>query len=260
MKVDTQIGRQPRKRLTQEQQRAMYSSAGPDQDSPHASSVIHYLDQLRRGGQTLLAVAYMRSSTREQRKRQNLRNRLRWIRRQLRERGVERLKTFREVADGRFLDDRQELRNAVEFALAGQSENPDALVIVVTDTRNRFIRGRFFNGQAATDPPSATQLRELAALARGVPLATVLHPDTPAGAVRGYETKIPDIMGEASGKKVGRPTGPSRCAGYKRKRRERLLPEISRLHFYDELSIREVARRLGQSESTVRGWLKRPRP
>jgi len=222
-----------------------------------ASSLIRHLNDL--DAKDLLTVLYMRVSMPEQRKRCNLKNRARALRRELRRRGIDWHASFTEVKTGTSLQDRPKLIEAIDAARTLQAENPNAHVAVVTDARNRFLRGQHYNGRASTDPPSAGQLRRLGALARGVVLATLRDPDASFGDVRSYETNIPTTLGEASGKKVGRPPEhpkEQRVSGWKKKRRERLLPEARRLHERGR-SLRQIGRRFGVSFRTVANWLNR---
>jgi DNA invertase Pin-like site-specific DNA recombinase len=119
--------------------------------------VIRHLDELllesRKWGKKLLLVSYMRVSTWEQRKNQNEKNRRRLLKLVLRQRNIQRINGFSEVTSGKLIDNRPELANAIEAVRKAQAEKPDALVAVVTDTRDRFIRGEQFNRYANTDPP-----------------------------------------------------------------------------------------------------------
>jgi hypothetical protein len=220
--------------------------------------VIRHLDEF--DAEELLVVPYMRASTWEQRKKRNLLNRLKLLKLTLDRRGIKRVKAFGEVTNGRFVNTgRPKLAAAIEAARALQGKRAHNTVIVVTDARNRFIRGPQYNGQTETDPPSHRQLKRLAKLAKGVPLATVLHPDALFSTVRGYETNVPTALGEKSGKKVGRPTKPPtpvRCPGRKKQIRLKKIDKARRLH--DEgKSKREIGQILHVPESTMRAWLKR---
>jgi hypothetical protein len=147
------------------------------------------------------------------------------------------------------------LMKAIEAACALQLEHPSAKVIVVTDTRNRFLRGPQYNGRSSTDPPTEGQLRALAQRARGVTLATLLDPDMSFSAVRRYETNIPTMIGVQSGKRVGRPKKPASVR--KTERREQHIGEVRRLH-QDGRSIRSIAEDSGVPASTLSLWLRRP--
>jgi hypothetical protein len=262
-------GNDTRKRLTTGEARIAHQSRGHEPantsriESCKASSIIRHLDNLLHENNELLAVRYMRTSTSEQRKYGNLRNRHRWLRSELKRRKVKGNTAFSEVADSRSLQNRWQLIGAIDEARLLQMENPRATVAVVTDTRNRFLRGRFFNGQAHTDPPSADQLEVLKKLARGVILATVVHPDTPFHQVRSYETNVPTRVGEKAGRKVGRPKlrvqVKEDLEWTKRDiRREKTAVAVQLLN--ENLSQREIAKQLGVPESTVRYWLKKAQP
>jgi hypothetical protein len=218
-----------------------------------ASSVIRHLADLSRD--RLLAVPYMRVSSREQKSAANLANRMKALRQRLACKGIRWEETFREVAKGNDLTKRPKLVEAVEFAKDLQAKNPDALVVLVTDARNRFIRGRHYNGYASSDRLDDDQLAELKKLVKGVPLATVFPPDTLFGEVRAYETKV----GRIGHKVVGRPKSkPMPQPGYKKQRRLSLQSEARRLRDEEHLSYRQIGKRLAVPASTVRSWLPRP--
>jgi len=71
------------------------------------------------------------------------------LKRTLDQPGIARNKSFSEVADGRYLWNRDELIEAIEAARALQLENPDAVVAMVTDARNRFVGGKQYNNRIA---------------------------------------------------------------------------------------------------------------
>ena len=234
------------RRLTKDELRRAHQRTG-EQDQPKASTIIRHLDELE--AKDLLAVPYMRVSTREQRRQCNLKNRLSALRRELRRKGIDWHASFTQVETGTSLENRPKLVEAIEAARRLQAENPGATVAVVTDTRNRFLRGKFYNGRASTDPPTPRQWAELKKLADGITLATVLPPDATFGKVRGHET----LIARNAGKRVGRP--PKRPTVQKKKRREELLPKARRLRDRD-LSVRQIAGRLGVPISTIGRWLK----
>jgi hypothetical protein len=203
----------------------------------------------------LISLPYMRESTYEQKKSNNLQRRLRGLRVSLRNRGTLWEACFSEVACGRFFHDRPALRKAIMMARYLQKKNPDKVVAVVTDARNRFVRGRHYNGTMETDPPSDRQMRKLHRLAGRVVLATILPPDTPFGEVRSYETTVGS---RAGGPKPGRPkTPPLNEPGYMKKRRKELLPKAFKLH-QEGLSLRQIADLIPVARSTLGTWLSKP--
>jgi DNA invertase Pin-like site-specific DNA recombinase len=201
------------------------------------------------------AVPYMRVSSGEQRTGGNLKNRRAWLRRAIHRRGIVHTKCFSEVVSGNSLQSRPRLIAAIDAARRNQAEHPDAHVVVVTDTRNRFLRGSDYNGQASTDPPNPKQLAQLRKLAGKVPLVTVLNPDIPFGEVRAHEMAV----AKKAGKRIGRPPMKDMKPGWTKERREELLPEARRLHEEEYWGCRTIAKHQGVHESTLRGWLKRDR-
>jgi hypothetical protein len=99
-------------------QAAMARRLRPSKEQVKASSLIRHLDNLetetQRDGKTLLAIGYIRVSTSEQRKKHNLRNRSKWLKRELKRRGIQLIGIFREVACGKRLDNRPELRRQLK--------------------------------------------------------------------------------------------------------------------------------------------------
>ena len=218
------------------------------------NNIIWHLDDLLREKLNLKAVVYMRASSWRQRQRKNLQNRQNALIEKLMEMGISIVEEFQEVASGRQLKDRPELKKAIMDARRFQAQNPDAIVELVSDTRNRFLRGENYNGQNSTDPPYDWQWDELKALAGDALLATLLPPDAPLKDVRAYETKI---AGE-SGKQLGRPPKKEKSKpGVMKERRERLRPRAQKLLRRGK-SKRGIARRLRVPLSTVWGWLKQP--
>ncbi|MBB6431536.1 helix-turn-helix domain-containing protein [Algisphaera agarilytica] len=86
--------------------------------------------------------------------------------------------------------------------------------------------------------------------AAGVPLVTVLHPDTPPREEREYHARL----GRTAKPPAGRT--PNKRPGYKKRRRLKLLPRVLRMRL-DGYSNRGIGRELGVAEKTVRDWLKR---
>lgn len=213
-----------------------------------ASSLIRHLDDL--DAKSLLTIVYMRVSTKEQRRRCNLKNRYRTLVRDLRQRGVQRCGYFTEVRSGSSLRKRPALRQALEAARQLQAQNPDAVVAIVSDTRNRFVRGALYNGRASTDEPSPGQWARLRRMAHGVTLATMLPPNATFSKVREHEVHI----ATRAGKRVGRPPKPP--VVHKKGRREELLTEIRGIHDLGETSLRQLARRYDVPKSTICRWLK----
>jgi len=213
-----------------------------------ASTLIRHLDDL--DAKSLLTIVYMRVSTKEQRRRCNLKNRLRALQRDLRQRGINWHGSFTEVHSGSTLRGRPGLHHALKAARQIQAENPGAHVAVVTDARNRFIRGRHYNGRASTDEPSPGQWARLRRMAHGVTLATMLPPNATFSKVREHEVHI----ATRAGKRVGRPPKPP--VVHKKGRREELLTEIRGIHDLGETSLRQLARRYDVPKSTICRWLK----
>jgi len=248
----TALRREMRKRPTMDEADKQQTSLHPP-----CSSVIRHLDEF--DPTKLLVVLYMRESSDKQESHNNLRNRRKLAKRTLKQRGIEVICSYSEVVSGNQLHNRPGLWKAIRHARLLKWGNPDAVVIVITDARNRFLRGPNYDKRAKTDPPNAEQLRILKKLAKGVILATILDPDATFEEVRRYETNVPTALGAKSGKKVGRPKKlPTMVQppGWKKNIRLQKIDQVLRLRDQD-VSNREIGRRLDVPESTLRDWMKR---
>jgi DNA invertase Pin-like site-specific DNA recombinase len=115
---------------------------------------------------------------------------------------------------------------------------------LVAESTDRFIRHEDYHSSKNPDAQAReTDLEDLGYLTRGVTLSTLLHPDATPARVRSFQRK----RGQwAKGHKGGRPLA-------KKKRREKLLPDVLRLHVTGK-SCRAIAAMLGLPRSTVHRW------
>lgn len=217
------------------------------------STFIHHLDSLCQATKKrILAIIYMRESSSKQARSQNLRRRHLALRHQLHKRNIPIRGQYTEIACGRYLDERPQLLRAIETARRLQRENPDALAIVITDTRNRFIRGANYDGKAINEEPSQPQYDQLHSLAKHVPLVTLLKPDAPHYEVRTHETEIG--MGD---RPLGRPKKAEEketYPGYKKEQREKLRAIAIELK-HCGLSYRAIEQKLEIPRSTIHNWV-----
>lgn len=120
--------------------------------------------------------------------------------------------------------------------------------IVVAECVNRLWRS--YRKKDRTIPPlSIVGLERLLFEADGVPLATLLHPNTPEGKVRGFQTKRGQ---EGKGRRGGRPKELTPIKA----RRLRLSPVAVKLRD-DRLSFGQIAKKLRLPKTTVAMWIKR---
>jgi hypothetical protein len=150
-------------------------------DPGKASDFIAHLPDAVTAG--VPVVLYVRVSSRTQGKKRNLFSQLRTSRRQLETLGLKVVAMFRDIASGWQWEDRPGLRNAIQLAKKGGA-------IVVAESTDRFIRSEAFhtkNNPGAQ--PTQDEFRRLQRIADGVPLATILHPDTPWAEVRGHQSR-----------------------------------------------------------------------
>ena len=90
----------------------------------------------------VLAIPYMRVSTWEQRRNGNARRRADRLRQCLHEKGIRHIDVYIErETTGKSLAERTALREAVLRAKREAADHPNYIVVIVTDTRNRFVRG-----------------------------------------------------------------------------------------------------------------------
>jgi DNA invertase Pin-like site-specific DNA recombinase len=205
----------------------------------------------------LMAFPYMRESTLHQVNTGNLINRLSSLRRYLDKLGIEcSNESFTEQGYAKSLN-RPVFKNAIRLARQYQSSHPGRRVVVVTDTRDRFLRGSDCDRRTGTDIVLPEQLQNLWDMTTSVLLATRIHPDATTKEIKRYEVKVAG----AAGKQLGRPPKKTleNCeSGWKKRRREKLLPIMLENIVVAGCSKRECGRRLGVPESTIRAWLKRP--
>lgn len=190
-------------------------------------------------GKKIVAILYMRLSGYEQRNGGSGIRRLKKLRRWLkRSYGITPTKTFSEVRCGRFFvpSKRPELIAALQYARKVQAQRQDAVVVVLSDWRNRFLRAKKFDGRPETDIPSAEQWRTLAALSHGVVLATRFDPERLDS--RSYET--------LTNRKCGRPRG-------RKNTQADLIGMAWKLHQHDlGIPTRAIARFVKLPESNLR--------
>jgi hypothetical protein len=221
---------------------------------PPASSVIWHLDDVialaAKLGVPLIAIPHMRASGRGQ---QRNGSRMRSLLRRLQAKNVRcHGEGHQETCNGRLLDkSRTGLHAALVEARQVQRDNPGAIVVVVSDTRNRILRWEGFDHHnPLVDELTGAQLNALRLLAGGIMLATVLHPDLDTAAVVRHEQSE-----DVTGKPVGCPPLPppqeyAPCP---------LDPmELAWDAHQHGMSNRRIALWVGvRSEGTIRNWLKR---
>ena len=220
------------------------------------SSLVRRVQDLLGSRQRLLTVPYMRGSSREQRSDGNMDRRARLLVQNLEAEGAQVYRHsseqnfYGDVCCGKRLDGRQGLEGAVRRALQLQRSYPSRCVVVVSDTRNRFLRGRGFNGHAGTDKPVPAQWAELERVTKGVTLTTWLDPLADDDAVRRYESSVGEALGE---KRIGRPPYKSwRASG---KGKSELVSEAMRLRSKGE-SLRSIAQKLNIKLGTLHRWIR----
>jgi hypothetical protein len=197
-------------------------------------------------------VVYGRSSSDEQKRKGNLDDQIADGKRQLRQLGATVINEFSGVEHSNIRSNRLTLERAIFYAR-------DHGAVVVAVSRDRFLRCSTFNPRCGRndDTPTYAEMRKLAQMAGGVTLATMEHPDAPAGEVRSQQIKRGH---EAKDAEPGRP----RAHKPYKQRRLAWLSDAQRLS--DEgLSSRQIAEWLSVnrngfpkvSHMTISRWLKR---
>jgi hypothetical protein len=141
----------------------------------------------------------------------------------------------REIASGWMRDERVALSKSV---LQAQKYN----AVIVAESLCRFLRSESFHTKGAPNAsPTALDFEWLAHFTHGIPLATILPPNTKWQVVRSYQT----IRG------IQHANGP----GYMKQRREIIRPHVLKLARLG-LSLRDIERKISVSYTTIRDWLR----
>ncbi len=122
---------------------------------------------------------------------------------------------------------------------------------LLAESTDRFIRsGDYHPHNNPHARPSKSDFIRLRRATLGVALVTLIHPDAAFREVRRHQTRRGQI---AKGKTGGRPV--RELAGYKKQRREELLPEALELKAQGT-SIKKISKELGVAYMTACDWLK----
>jgi DNA invertase Pin-like site-specific DNA recombinase len=131
------------------------------------------------------------------------------------------------------------LMKAIRLAKATKS-------VLVVRWRDRLIRHSDYDGQRCTEAPTIYEYEALIDLLDGVTVATIFHPDKPSRGDQVTEGQ------QAKGKCGGRPKSKS---GWKRDRRDALLPQVRSLRAKG-LSYWQIAEATGVAKGTAYDWLR----
>lgn len=209
---------------------------------------ISHLSDLRKAEPELRIVLVPRVSTRWQKRDGHLEDDRRWCEEQLA--GCTILKVFEEVGSGKLGKHRTVLEEAIKYAKKHKA-------VLVASSRDRFIRGKDFDGTNQSDDPEEEEYQALTEMAGGVKLATILKPWK-----RGRSLQIKRGQ-RARGNKGGRPRKKTSGEGNGKARkkkpgwRKRLTARKRPLviaSIKEGFSIRKTAAMHGVPESTARKW------
>lgn len=210
-----------------------------------ASEYLHHLDELVAAGAATAAILRCRVSGNTQRP--QLDDQAAALRRRVEdELGIPVVEACAEVAPGWDLDQQPELDAAIQAAIA---HGPGT--VIVAESTDRYLRHPEYNGNKKSTP-TVSAFEALRDRAQGVPLATLLPPDAPYEEVRYYQQNRGQV---AKGNPGGRPPKP---APVEYKRNYKGGHSIAKLTWMLRVGIVEkkgIARLLGRSPSTVRGWV-----
>jgi len=122
--------------------------------------------------------------------------------------------------------------------------------IILAESTDRFIRHPSYHSKNEPDWQARhIDLDRLRYVADGVELMTFLDPEATPGEVRSHQTRRGQQL---KGRVGGRPK--KQEAGYKKRRREELLPEVRELRKQGK-SQRQISREINVAQSTIHGWL-----
>ncbi|MCA9643001.1 MAG: hypothetical protein KC492_20025 [Myxococcales bacterium] len=178
----------------------------------------------------------------------NVERQLAWIRRELRGSGARIVDEYSEGATwGQDLDHRPTLRRDVRHARRLQREQPRALVALVFVDRTRVLRSSHDFNEGGDNRLSVEDLAAIERFARGVPFATVVHPDATREELARTRQRYSDVAEQRSGRpKKAKP-------GATKRRREQLRPVVRALR-EEGLSWRAIEEATGVRHSTAWTW------
>jgi hypothetical protein len=214
-------------------------------DDPGTASdyICHFASLLRRRPVTGV-VLYCRVSGRNQKHTGNLVDQEAHLRRWCQRYGVRVIAVYREVGSG-WKSDRDGLAAAI-------SEARECGVPVLAESTDRYVRN--VNFTTDTNPnawPTEAEFDELARMARGVLLTTLLVPDADPSVVRYMQQNRGQVEKDNPGgrKKKKRP-------GDKKRRHEKLLPEALSLHARG-WTLGKISAETCVPRSTIQNWISR---
>jgi DNA invertase Pin-like site-specific DNA recombinase len=192
-------------------------------------------------------ILYCRCSASAQGANGNLDDQIAACRGELERLGLSVIEEFGEISSGWLIDTFERERFVAACTLARRRD-----AIVVAESVDRFLRNVRFNTHERKDAtPTIAEFEKLQDLADGVPLATILHPDTPPSQIRSHQRK----RGQAiKGRCGGRPKKQRPYAKWRR--RYKLLPTVLEMH-RDGHSLGQIAKATEVARSTVQLWIER---
>lgn len=210
-----------------------------------ASEYITSIKLLVKNGQINNVVLWCRVSAHgAQKRRENVRDQEKFLRRISKELGLTVIACFRCTESGWDLDN-PVLAGAIRYARLNDA-------VLLAESTDRFLRSRDYKTEKNFNNaiPTVAQLAELSRQAAGVTLATYLDPDASPKEVRSFQRKRSQW---AKGNKGGRP--PKKIPGLKKLIRETLLPRALEL-LHARFTYREISAELNISVSTLQGWFR----
>lgn len=216
---------------------------------PKASDYIIHFKKLLASNHFIKLVLYCRVSRCWQKKKGNLREQKKYLKKWIsyyeKKYGVKIIVVaiFVEVASG-WSNDRKQLVMAAKKAKSHRA-------ILLAESTCRFIRSRNYHPFLNSDIlPTISEYESLVKATKGVKLATIMPPNTPWKKVKAYHTK----RGQRSkNRRGGRPV--IKNSGYKKQCRLDNLKPVLRLHS-KSLSLGNISKKTGIPKSTVADWIR----
>lgn len=230
-----------KRRLERQKQEAVKQQDTPQAIPTRAGDYLQSLDEYHAAHPHLQVILYSRESTHPQD--DNHETHLQPLRKACKKRGIPVAGSYTDTKTGKTLE-REEFRKAIQHAK--RCKRHTAMLATSTD---RYIRPENFTPYQFDLLPIEAELEKLEAASCGVPLLTLLDPDTRPGEVKSRHIRSGQAVKQNKGgqQRTKRP-------GWKKQRKRDQQPEARELH-KQGLRICEIVRKLGVPRSTVVGWL-----
>lgn len=205
------------------------------------SDIFRHIDDLSEEEMPTEAVLYIRLSYRTQKPEERIHAYNIDGERELNRRGIKVVAVFYDVAPGWLRDERPGFKAAIAYC---EKHN----MHMVTHSSDRYVRNRKYHSSNHKEVlPTPLELDSIAKMTANIKIPlTLYHPDLLTKDVERYQEKLGR---EFSNRKPGRPSKKT-----KSQIRAQHWHQVASMH-ENEMTVREIARQIKISESTVRGWI-----